>query len=231
MALSFDHIRISFWNVSGETVPRYGVIKFSGDASKNDSTKVISLRAIKPDGDEGLYALNLDNEVNDSEYGEAIIPLSGFAWAKYTDTDPPDVSLETEVGPVDSQWSMSTTGTGWLYGGLHDVDTGRILVVKLSDGGGNLAQGRLLSPMDAATNSLTGATSFTFVRFITDTSVSPNTSPKVLVEETDNNGAIKPTNGFNRSKLVANEGAYAILAKINGEWNPVTICDVCPEDS
>lgn len=230
MALSFDHIRISFWNVSGETVPRYGVIKLSGDASKNDATKVISLRAIKPDGDEGLYALNLDNEVIDSDYGEAIIPLSGFAWAKYTDTDPPETSLETEVGPVDSEWSMDTTGTGWLYGGLHDADNGRILVVKLSDGGGKLAQGRLLSPMDPATNSLTGATAFSFVRFVTGTPVAPQ-NIKNLVEETDSNGAIKPTNGVNRSKLVANEDAYVILAKINGEWNPVLICDVCPEDT
>ena len=117
---------------------------------------------------------------------------------------------------------MDSNGVGFVYAGKYDPDNRRILVMKLSSGGGERAEGRLVSPITPASDSLNGATTFRFRRFRSDKDVDPQTDPATLKEES------KDTNGVNRStKLSANEGGYVVCVKTNGEWRPVWCEDEC----
>jgi len=97
---------------------------------------------------------------------------------------------------------------------------------------GAYCEGRLLTEISAATNSLTGATEFKFVRFVRDDSVDPQATPFTLKEETeliDNVDTEVQTTGVNRdTNLTAEPDAYGVFVRVNGEWRPVWINDPCP---
>lgn len=105
---------------------------------------------------------------------------------------------------------------------------GRKVVYPSNSGG--LVIGRLTSAMTAASNWLTGATSFTFVRGIVDGDVSPQTDPKTLKERVDADGALVEDDGVNRSKYTGNVGDIVWLARVNGEWHPIFLDPECPSD-
>jgi len=92
------------------------------------------------------------------------------------------------------------------------------------------AQGRLTSALAPCDNALTGATTFTFARYVTDGSIDPQTDPVTMTEETsgDPPEAVE-TEGVNRSKLEAAVDGHVVCVKINGEWVPVLCFDICPE--
>jgi len=96
---------------------------------------------------------------------------------------------------------------------------GRYPNAGASGGGGNFIEGRLTSAISPASNSLTGATTFTFRRF---TVLDGSVEPKILQEEPDDE------TGVNRdTTLEADVDAYVHCKKINGEWRPSPVSDVC----
>jgi len=97
--------------------------------------------------------------------------------------------------------------------------------------GQTAAQGRLTSALTACDNALTGATTFTFARYVTDSDIDPQTDPVTMKEEVDSEDppAIVETDGVNRSPLEAAVDGHVVCVKINGEWVPVLVFDVCPE--
>ena len=101
---------------------------------------------------------------------------------------------------------------------------------RVVTGGQTAAQGRLTSALTPCDNALTGATTFTFARYVTDGSIDPQTDPVTMMEETsgDPPEAVE-TDGVNRSKLEAAVDGHVVCVKINGEWVPVLAFDICPE--
>ena len=108
--------------------------------------------------------------------------------------------------------------------------TGRRTRRVIGGGAGSAAQGRLTSALTPCDNALTGATTFTFARYVTDSSIDPQTDPVTMMEETsgDPPEAVE-TDGVNRSKLEAAVDGHVVCVKINGEWVPVLAFDICPE--
>ena len=94
--------------------------------------------------------------------------------------------------------------------------------------GGEGAQGRLLSALSPCDNALTGATTFTFARYVENTDIDPQTDPVTMMEEVDGDGIAVETTGVNRSPLEADIDGHVVCVKINGEWTPVLCFDVCP---
>ena len=101
---------------------------------------------------------------------------------------------------------------------------------RVVTGGQTAAQGRLTSALAPCDNALTGATTFTFARYVTDSSIDPQTDPVTMMEEMsgDPPEAVE-TDGVNRSKLEAAVDGHVVCVKINGEWVPVLAFDICPE--
>jgi len=197
------------------------VLQFKG---VEDIDAGISVLVTKPDGDGEHFALDdgkgATNDANGGQYGQCIKALTGVFWAYYIAADPPEEEWVTTVGPVDGEWYMDDTGDGFIYAGSHEPDNKRILVMQLSgSSGGNFIEGRLTSAMSPASNSLTGATTFTFRRF---TVLDGSVEPKILREEPDDE------TGVNRdTTLEADVDAYIHCKKINGEWRPSPVSDVC----
>ena len=108
--------------------------------------------------------------------------------------------------------------------------TGRRTRRVIGGGAGSAAQGRLTSALTPCDNALTGATTFTFARYVTDSEIDPQTDPVTMTEETsgDPPEAVE-TDGVNRSKLEAAVDGHVVCVKINGEWVPVLAFDICPE--
>ena len=101
---------------------------------------------------------------------------------------------------------------------------------RVVTGGQTAAQGRLTSALSPCDNALTGATTFTFARYVTDSDIDPQTDPVTMMEEVsgDPPEAVE-TDGVNRSKLEAAVDGHVVCVKINGEWVPVLAFDICPE--
>ena len=101
---------------------------------------------------------------------------------------------------------------------------------RVVTGGQTAAQGRLTSALTPCNNALTGATTFTFARYVTDSEIDPQTDPVTMREETSGEPpeAVE-TDGVNRSKLEAAVDGHVVCVKINGEWVAVLAFDVCPE--
>jgi hypothetical protein len=108
--------------------------------------------------------------------------------------------------------------------------TGRRTRRVIGGGAGSAAQGRLTSALTPCDNALTGATTFTFARYVTDSSIDPQTDPVTMMEETSGEPpeAVE-TDGVNRSKLEAAVDGHVVCVKINGEWVPVLVFDQCSE--
>ena len=108
--------------------------------------------------------------------------------------------------------------------------TGRRTRRVIGGGAGSAAQGRLTSALTPCDNALTGATTFTFARYVTDSDIDPQTDPVTMMEEMsgDPPEAVE-TDGVNRSKLEAAVDGHVVCVKINGEWVPVLAFDICPE--
>ena len=107
--------------------------------------------------------------------------------------------------------------------------TGRRTRRVIGGGGGSAAQGRLTSALTACDNALTGATTFTFVRYVPNPDIDPQTAPVTMMEEVDGDGEPVETEGVNRSPLEASVDGHVVCVKIAGEWVPVLVFDQCSE--
>ena len=226
MATPIPVLTIAYSNVSSDACPPHGVLRFFGDIREDNGG--IRVEAGKPNfsapgGDQ--FALDDGKGTSGaasgsySNFGQCIVPLTGVFWAHYIGADPPGTAWEKEVGPVDGEWHVDDTGTGFVYAGLHEPDNERILVMQLAGGGGNFIEGRLTSGITPASNELTGANTFTFRRFIV---LDGTVTPKILQE------ADEDEVGVNRdTTLSANVDAYVHLKKLQGEWRPSPVSDKC----
>ena len=216
-----SHPTIGYKNDSGEVIPAHAVLQFKDDVEDIDSG--ISVLVTKPDGDGEHFAIDdgkgatIDDE--GGKYGQCIKAFIGVFWVHYVADAPPDEAWVTEVGPVDDEWHIGTEGTGFVYAGLHEPDNQRILVMQMAGGGGNFIEGRLTSAMTPASNSLTGATTFTFRRFVV---LDGSVTPKILEERDEDE------TGVNRdTTLSADVDAYCHFKRIQGEWRPSPVSDIC----
>ena len=96
--------------------------------------------------------------------------------------------------------------------------------------GGEALIGRLITAISPASNSLTGATEFKVALWVPDPDIDPQTVPKTLMEEVDEDFVLIETDCVNRSKkLSANPGGMVILNRINGELIPEWVEDSCAD--
>ena len=220
--LSKPVLTINYRNDSGEWIPPYSMLQFADDVEVIEAG--ISVLVVKPTKDGLHFAIDSGNGTDpygSNVYGQCIKALTGLFWVYYIDADPPEKAWETQVGPKDNEWYVDSNGEGFVYAGLHEPANQRILVMQLSGGGGGAAIGELTSAITPASNSMTGATTFTFKKYIIENG---STKPKLLKEDS------KDTDGVNRStRLSADTGGLVIVNKINGEWVAIRAEDKCPE--
>lgn len=118
-----------------------------------------------------------------------------------------------------------------LWSQVHSPLRRRHINHQGGGGGGGAVEGRLLTAITPASNSLSGATTFTFAKYVKDAD-NPQTTPATLKEELISGSTTtpNPTTGVNRStQLSAGVDGYVVCVKVNGEWRPVWCEDVCPE--
>ena len=110
-------------NVSGASVPAYGVIQFRTNFAAGYN------QAKKPNGSSGLYYVNGPVSIANGGHGESLI----WNHARLVLIEGSPV-VGTVVGPVDDSWSMSESGTGFLV--MHQPVNGVGAVVQVGGGGG-----------------------------------------------------------------------------------------------
>jgi len=120
----------------------------------------------------------------------------------------------------------SESGTGTDVSGTgSDAGSGpgnipRVAVLGLSGSGSTVAMGRATTGISAASNSLTGATTFSWKRFVNlDAGVTPHTQQ----EEAE------ATAGVNRAPLIsAGIDSVVIMSFTEGEWLLIGLQEACP---
>jgi hypothetical protein len=133
-------------------------------------------------------------------------------------------------GPVEDEWFIGPSGSGFSAQGPLASGSDPLMTLFYRGGGGKGgegAQGRLLSGITPCDNALTGATTFTFAKYV-EADIDPQTDPLTLMEEVDDSSVAVVTTGVNRSPLEADIDGHVVCVKINDEWVPVLVFDVCP---
>ena len=110
-------------NVSGETIPAYGVVQFKANFTGGYN------QASKPDGASGLYFANGGVGVPSAKHGESLVWKG--ARLVLLDGSP---GVGTVVGPTDGSWAMSEDGTGFVV--MHQAVGGIGSVTQVGGGGG-----------------------------------------------------------------------------------------------
>jgi hypothetical protein len=121
----FDNSRVMKWkNVSGESVPAYGVVKLSSYVEDDDY-----FEAVKPDGKGSLHFVNGPVAVaNDAFGGSQMWDISRIGKTSG--------AFGEVVGPVDGSWEMTTEGTGFVVFSTPDDYAGTAALLKDGGGGG-----------------------------------------------------------------------------------------------
>lgn len=174
-------LTISYKNDTTEVIPHHAVLQLTKDIEETDDG--LSVLVKKFDGDGEHFAIDdgkgATTDDTGGKYGQCIKALCGVFPVHYIGETAPAKAWETEVGPVEGQWYVDETGSGFVYAGVHQPDKQRIYVMQLA-GGGNFVEGRLTTAMTPASNSLTGATTFKFKRFVV---LDGSVTPKILQEK------------------------------------------------
>lgn len=109
-------------NVSGETIPAYGVVQLRSNYASGYS------QASKPNDTGGLFFANGAAAVVSTKKGESLL------WSRpqlvQVDGSP---TVGDTVGPVSGSWSMSEDGTGFCV--IHQPVAGVAAVVQVGGGG------------------------------------------------------------------------------------------------
>jgi hypothetical protein len=117
----FDISKVVKWkNVSGESIPAYGVVKLSSYVAADDY-----FEAVKPDGDGSLHFVN----------GPVAVANNAFGGSQMWDESrigKTNGTFGEVVGPVDGSWEMTTEGTGFVVFSTPSGGTAALL----KDGGG-----------------------------------------------------------------------------------------------
>lgn len=225
-------------NTSEEDIPPRSIVLVTGVTYADDKQKSWST-VTKFNGDPGNIMVTgpvtIPSQMKNAD--DALVNGRGVAYYDdfiYVSVDPALTSMVAgdELGPVDGEWFIGAAGNGFVAQGdlLPNSDPPRAQFYR-SGGGGAAAQGRLTSALSACDNALTGATAFTFVRYVSNPDIDPQTDPATMMEEVDDADppVIVETKGVNRSPLEASVDGHVVCVKINGEWVPVLVFDVCPE--
>lgn len=110
-------------NVSGESIPAYGVVQLRSNYASGYS------QASKPNDTSGLFFANGAVAVASTKKGESLL-WSRPQLVKVTGSP----AVGTQVGPVSGSWAMSETGTGFYI--VHQPVDGVAAVVQAGGGGG-----------------------------------------------------------------------------------------------
>lgn len=112
-------------NVSGSTIPAYGVVQFKANFAAGYN------QASKSNGESGLYFVNGPVDVPNGAHGESLIWNHSRLVLISGDPDVGEV-----VGPTAGSWEMSSSGVGFIV--LHQPVDGIGAVVQLGGGGGTV---------------------------------------------------------------------------------------------
>jgi len=115
-------------NISGATVPAYGVVQFKNNFASGYN------QASKPDGRTGVYYANGPVDIADGGHGESLI--WNHARLVLIEGSP---TVGTVVGPTEDSWQMSESGKGFIV--LHQPVGGVGAVVQLGGGNSNVLHG------------------------------------------------------------------------------------------
>lgn len=222
-----SYIPIPYVNTSPSPIPPNGVIMLTGNVDTAGVTNIFSIKAKIPDSTSGVFAIDAGQgtaaasgtgDPVPGSYGQCYIPVSHVVWVAFNGT-PPVNPWESQVGPVAGQTYMDITGSGYWFAGAHAEDAGLLLVNQIT-GGSTVLLGRATSQIIAASNSLTGATTFQYKEWIT---LDGTTTPHTEQEAED------ASLGINRfTQLSAPVDSIVVIAKINGENQLIGIQEVCP---
>lgn len=121
---------VTYRNDSGETIPAYALIQFTGTAEVNGQ---IVWTATKWDGGStgDVFYFNGPSDVADGRTGFAIQPNTA-QWVLYDDADTP--AFQEEWGPVANSFEIGSGGSGFLV--MSAPTSGRVLAVAKSGGSG-----------------------------------------------------------------------------------------------
>jgi hypothetical protein len=119
-----DSSRALMWkNVSGETIPAYGVVKLRAFVDADGY-----FEGVKPDGDGTLHFVNGPSPVAVDAMGGSLmwdVSRLGLTDAAFGDT----------VGPTDGSWEMTTEGSGWTV--FSTPENGSAALLRDGGGGGS----------------------------------------------------------------------------------------------
>jgi len=128
------YIPIPYLNTSGEAVPRYGVLQLVLDVDTATNTTIWSVKAAKPSSVDGVFAIDSGKGATAAggpgAYGIAYIPISHAMWVHFSGSAP-STAWETQVGPKEGEWYMTTEGSGYWYAGAYNSDAGLVLVMQI----------------------------------------------------------------------------------------------------
>jgi len=234
---TIPQIGVAVENMSGEDIPPRSVVLVTGVETSSDNRLTWS-KVTKYDGSAGNIMVTGPGVIPATMVDGTGETVNGRGTAYYDDfiyvsIDPASTPAAGDVyGPVEGQWYIGPDGNGFVAQGeaLADSDPLRCQFYRGGGGDGNFVEGRLLTAITPATNSLTGATTFSFVKFVIDNSIDPQTDPLTLKEQVNASDEIVETTGVNRSTtLSASPDAYVHCKKINREWRPSPVEDICSE--
>lgn len=134
--------RIPWKNGSGEEIPKYGCVRLDSFDPGTESFGVV-----KPDGAEGLYLASGPVPIANEKNGGS--GMWNLPRAVLTNGS---LSVGDEIGPVDGEWYMDSTGTGYRV--LIPPNADDIAVVDRMGQGGtaDLSHGIIVRRCDDACN-------------------------------------------------------------------------------
>lgn len=224
-------------NTSEEDIPPRSIVLVTGVTYAEDKQKSWST-VTKYNGDPGNIMVTgpvtIPAQMMNAD--DALVNGRGVAYYDdfiYVSVDPALTAMTAgdELGPVADEWFIGSAGSGFVAQGdlLPDSDPPRAQFYRSGGGGGGATQGRLLSAISPASNGLTGATTFTFARYVRDPDIDPQTDPVTMKEEDD--GADPPeaveTEGVNRAHITGAIDDHVVCVRISGEWVPVLVAGTC----
>lgn len=194
---------VRWLNVSGATVPAYGVVQFRSNFLSGYN------QAEKPDSPTGLFFVNGPVDVLNGGYGESLLfhkPRLVLVSGSPTVGD--------TVGPSADSWEMSDTGEGFKV--MHQPVSGVAAVIS-AGGGGSRRQVIFSEDLFAAVNTKRDP-SFAYARVL---------RKKANGDLTLSTDSLYVTNRFKNISIDA--GIYGKVEWLDGEWQPYAAD--CPGDS
>ena len=134
-------VRVSYKNVSGSTIPPFGIVQFKGSPVQTATNDYV-FQADKIGKGTGPCFIDTGKGATSSgegQYGSCVRVTEGFAWLAYDPSKTPATPW-VSVGGVVGQFYASEAGGGFLYAGKYDSSNHRILCLKETRGNARWAK-------------------------------------------------------------------------------------------